>query len=155
MLLDFNWRKTIYNASPIRVLIVDDSKPWMNFVHSMLDKESDVRIVGTAFDGYEAVAQAQILQPSLVLMDISLPKLSGIEAARRITSLVPGTKIIFVSQHRESGVVQAAMGAGGQGYVVKMDVVRELVQAMNSVVLGYRYFSTGLLGLDLPDTTEM
>lgn len=141
--------------SPVRVLLVDDFRPWLNFVHKLLDKVLDLQIVGVAFDGNEAVRQAQLLRPDLVLMNINLPLTSGIDAARQIIRLVPESRIIFLSQKSDPAVVQAAIAAGGQGYVVKLDVCRELVQAMEAVVEGKRYFSQGLLNLDLTEARLM
>lgn len=120
----------------------------------MLARQLEMRIVGFAADGKEAVAEAQSLQPDLILMDISLPTLSGIEAARQIMRLVPKAKIIFVSQHRESVVIQTALAAGGWGYIAKMDAGRELLPAMTAVVEGKRYVSSGLPAVDLAETPD-
>jgi len=120
----------------------------------MLAKELDMRIVGFALDGKEAVAQAQTLQPDLILMDISLPTQSGIEAARQIMRLVPEAKIIFVSQHRESVVIETALAAGGWGYITKMDAGRELLPAMTAVVEGKRYVSSGLPAVDSTESPD-
>ena len=141
--------------SPVRVLIVDDFKPWLDFLKSLLEKVEGMTIVGTASDGVEAVLRARTLTPDLVLMDVSLPRLSGIEATSEIIRLVPDVKILFVSQHRETVIVQTAIAAGGKGYVVKLDAGTELLPAMESIVQGKRYFSRGLLGLELTETTEM
>jgi two-component system, NarL family, nitrate/nitrite response regulator NarL len=142
-------------TSPVHVLIVDDFKPWLDFVHKLLDNVPDLRIVGVAFDGDEAITQAQLLRPDLVLMDISLPLTSGLDAARQIIRLVPDSRIIFVSQKSEPVLVQAAIAAGGRGYVVKLDVCRELLLAMEAVVEGKRYFSRGLLDFDFTETKVM
>lgn len=143
---------TINKSSPIRVLVVDDFKPWLTFINAMLARELDMRIVGVALDGEDAVAQALTLQPDLILMDISLPIKSGIEAARQILRLVPQTKIIFLSQNRESVVVRTALATGGHGYIVKTDACRELLPAMEVVVQGKRYLSRALSGFDLAET---
>lgn len=139
----------------VRVLIVDDYKPWVNFVLKFLDDVPGLRIVGVALDGDEAIIQTQLLRPDLVLMDISLPSRNGIDAARQIIRFVPGSRIIFVSQKYEPPLVQAAIAAGGQGYVVKVDVAGELLQAIEAVVEGRRYFSRRLLDPDLTETRVM
>lgn len=139
----------------VRVLIVDDYKPWVNFVLKFLDDVPGLRIVGVALDGDEAIIQTQLLRPDLVLMDISLPLRNGIDAARQIIRFVPGSRIIFVSQKYEPPLVQAAIAAGGQGYVVKVDVAGELLQAIEAVVEGRRYFSRRLLDPDLTETRVM
>lgn len=139
----------------VRVLIVDDYKPWVNFVLKFLDEVPGLRIVGVALDGDEAIIQTQLLRPDLVLMDISLPLRNGIDAARQIIRFVPGSRIIFVSQKYEPPLVQAAIAAGGQGYVVKVDVANELLPAIEAVVEGRRYFSRRLLDPDLTETRVM
>jgi two-component system nitrate/nitrite response regulator NarL len=126
---------------PVRVLVVDDFEPWLRFVKAALYQESDMQIVGTAPDGLEAVAKAQVLQPDLILMDISLPALNGIEATRKISRLVPDAKIIFLSLEKEPEIVKSALAAGGRGYIAKLDAHRELPSAMKVVADGNRYVS--------------
>ena len=133
---------------PIRILVVDDFKPWLSFLLTMLEREATMLVVGSAMDGREAVAQAESLQPDLVIMDISLPSLNGIESARQIVRTLPKVKVIFLSQHRDPVVVQTAIAAGGHGYVVKIDARAELVPAIETVAEGRRYFSRGLLTSD-------
>lgn len=144
----------IKKTSLVRILVVDDFKPWLSFINTMLAREVDLQIVGFASDGRDAVAQAQALQPDLILMDISLPTLSGIEATRQIMRLVPKAKVIFVSQHREPVVARTALAAGGRGYLIKMDAGRELLSAVEAVVQGKRYLSSGLSGVELIETPD-
>jgi two-component system, NarL family, nitrate/nitrite response regulator NarL len=127
--------------SEVRVLVVEDFEPWLSFVKAALYEEPGMQIVGTAPDGLEAVAKARVLQPDLILMDISLPALNGIEAARRITRLVPAAKIIFLSLENEPEVVESALAAGGRGYIAKSDAHRELPSGMRVVADGNRYVS--------------
>ena len=141
--------RSMCKAPPIRILLVDDFKPWRSFVLTMLEKEPAMLVVGTAMDGREAVERAENLQPDLILMDVSLPSLNGIESARQITRTVGKAKIIFLTQYRDPVVVQSAIAAGGQGYVVKIDAVAELAQAIEAVAQGRRYFSRGLLDSDI------
>jgi DNA-binding NarL/FixJ family response regulator len=91
-----------------RVLVVDDYEPFRQFVCSTLGKVPGLRIVGHASDGVEAVRKAEELQPELILMDIGLPSLSGIEAARRIRQLAPMSKVLFLSQETSRDVVEEA-----------------------------------------------
>ena len=139
----------------VRILVVDDFKPWLDFLNKFFEQKNGMIIVGTALDGPEAILQAQALQPDLILMDVNLPRLSGIEATREIIRLLPDAKILFVSQYRETAMVQTAIAAGGYGYVLKLDAGSELVPAMAAVAQGKRYFSRGLLGLELNETKEM
>ena len=110
----------------------------------LLDKESGAQIVGMAMDGLEAVAQAQSLQPDLVLMDVGLPKLNGIETARQIRSIVPNSKIIFVSSHESLDYVEEALRVGASGYVLKAKAGSDLARAVEAAFQGKRFVSSGL-----------
>lgn len=110
------------SASSIRVLVVEDFEPFRRSVCSILDKNLDLQIVGEASDGLEAISKAARLQPDLILLDVGLPSLNGIEAARRIRKLSPKSKIIFVTQESAYEVVQEAFNLGAWGYVVKTRV---------------------------------
>jgi len=94
----------------------------------------------------EAVREAQRLQPDLILLDIRLPTLNGIEAARRIHELSPISKIVFVTQESSPDVVQEALGLGALGYVVKTDAGRELIAAVEAVREGRLFVSAGVAG---------
>jgi DNA-binding NarL/FixJ family response regulator len=120
--------------SVVRILLVDDNECWRNFASSMLRQEALFEIVGEVADGLEAVTMAQQLKPTVVLMDIGLPGLNGIEASKRIKGLVPKAKIIFVSAESDPDVVGAALSIGASGYILKSDAGRKLVIGINSVV---------------------
>ena len=105
-----------------------------------------MRVIGVASDGLEAVLKTEALQPDLILLDIGLPKLNGIEAARRIRSAAPESKILFLSQEGDLDVARAALSAGGHGYVVKSDAEDELIAAIEMVMEGKRYVSRTLAG---------
>ena len=92
-------------------------------------------------DGFKAVLKAKELQPDLVLLDIGLPMLDGIGAARQIREIAPKSKILFLSQELDPGVARAALNAGGHGYVVKLDADRELLPAVEAVMLGKKFVS--------------
>ena len=126
-------------TSSCRVLVVEDSEPFRKFVCSMLRKRPELAIVGEVTDGLEAVQQAQQLQPNLIVLDIGLPSLNGIEAARRIRKLSPESKILFASQQSSIDVVAEALGAGAQGYVVKTDAARELLDGVSTVLRGAQF----------------
>ncbi len=93
----------------MRVLVVEDSAPFWPFIRSTLAERPDVQVIGEVADGLEAVQKAELLEPDLVLLDIGLPTLNGIEAARQIRKLAPASKIIFVSQESSCEVVQGAL----------------------------------------------
>lgn len=117
----------------VRVLLVDDYEPWRQFVCSVLQKRPELEIVGEVADGLEAVQQAGELHPDVILLDIGLPTLNGIEAARRLRRTSPEVKILFVTQESSADVVEEALSTGAQGYVVKTNA-SDLLSAMNAVL---------------------
>ena len=133
-------------TSSIRVLVVDDSEPFRRLVCSTLQNKLELRTIVEASDGVEAIELAQALQPDLILLDIGLPKLNGIEAARRIRELAPRSKILFISQESSVDIVQAAFSIGALGYVVKMDAGRELPIAVKAVLRGERFVGIRFAG---------
>jgi DNA-binding NarL/FixJ family response regulator len=132
--------------SPYRALVVDDFEPWRKFVCSALKHHLHSWFVSEAGDGPTAVQMAKALQPHLILLDIGLPGLNGIEAAYRIRALSPQSKIIFVSEQRDPDIADAALGTGARGYVVKSDAGGELLAAVNAVLDGKRFVSARLEG---------
>lgn len=125
----------------IRVLVVDDYRPWRRFVLSTVNKTSGMKVVGEAADGVEAIARAVELRPDLILLDIGLPNLSGIEVARRLGEMLPGTKLIFLTQYRDEDVMAHCFSHGAMGYVVKGDAGNELLPAVEAVMQGTEYIS--------------
>ena len=130
-------------SSSIRVLIVDDYAPWHRFVWWTLQKQPELQVIGEVSDGSEAVRKAQLL-PDLILLDIGLPTLNGIEAARRIREHVPKSKILFVSGNYSVDVVEAALSTGADGYVVESGGASELLPAMEAVLQGKQFVSASL-----------
>jgi DNA-binding NarL/FixJ family response regulator len=137
----------------VRIILVDDFKPWRRFVAALLGENPDWQIVSEASDGLEAVQKAEELRPDLILLDISLPKLNGIEAAESIRKIAPDSKILFVSENRDSDIATAALSAGGQGYLVKSDGATELLVAVETVLDGKRFISSTFVGFEF-DTLE-
>lgn len=131
--------------TPTRILVVDDYEPWHRFVSATLGSEPELQIIAQASDGLEAVQQAQDLRPDIVLLDIGLPSLNGIEAARRICDVCPA-KIVFVSENRSPDIAEEALNTGASGYVVKSDAAGELVAAVKAVLEGKRFISASLAG---------
>jgi DNA-binding NarL/FixJ family response regulator len=128
-------------SSIIRILIADDFKHWRRQVQLLLRARSELQIIAETSDGLEAIREAEVLKPDLVLLDISLPKLNGIEAARRIRQRSPGSRIVFLSQNSDPEIVQAALSTGAEGYVYKSDAQSELLPALNAVLLGKPFVS--------------
>jgi DNA-binding NarL/FixJ family response regulator len=128
-----------------RILVVEDYEPFRRFICSTLSKEPGFQICEVA-DGLEAVKKAEELQPELILLDIGLPSLNGIEAARRIRKLLPESKILFVSQESSADVVQEALASGALGYVIKVHAGSELLPAVEAVLQGRQFVSSELSG---------
>jgi DNA-binding NarL/FixJ family response regulator len=127
----------------VRILVVEDFEAWRRFISSMVEKEPQLRIICEVSDGLEAVQKAKELKPDLILLDLGLPKLNGIDAARQIRRFTPKSKILFLSQESSAAVVQEALGIG-TGYVVKADAGRELLPAVKAVMLGEQFLSSRL-----------
>ena len=129
-----------------RVLVVEDSEPFRKFICSTLGKRPELQIVGEATDGLQAVQTAEELEPDLVVLDIGLPSLNGIEVARRIRNVSTQCKILFVTQEPSADVVQAALGTGAHGYIVKTDAGSELVEGVNAVLGGDQFVGRRFAG---------
>ena len=132
--------------SSFRVLVVDDYEPFRRFIGSTLEKRPDLQVVGEASDGLEAVQKAEELQPDLIVLDIGLPTLNGIEVARRIRKLCPECKILFMTQESSVDLAQEAFSLGAMGYVVKAHAGTELLAALGEVCQGRQFVSGGLSG---------
>ena len=132
--------------TPSTVLVVEDFEPFRRFICSTLRKRPEFQIVEEATDGLEAVQKAEELQPDLIMLDIGLPSLNGIDAARRIRKLSPKSKILFMSQESSADVVQEALALGALGYVVKAYAGSELLPAVEAVLKGRQFVSSGLSG---------
>jgi DNA-binding NarL/FixJ family response regulator len=130
------------SPSTVRVLVVDDYEPFRRFVCLTLEKDLNLQVVCEASDGLEAVRRAEELKPDLIFLDIGLPTLNGIEAARQIRKLAPESKVIFLSQESSPDVVQAALNSGAWGYVVKARAATDLLAAVEAVLLGKHFVSS-------------
>jgi DNA-binding NarL/FixJ family response regulator len=130
----------------VRILLVDDNEPFRRFVASTLRDRQKLNVVGEAADGLEAVQRAEALQPDLILLDIGLPGLNGLDAARQISKLAPNARIIFLTQESASDVVGEALRLGAWGYVAKVQAGRELLVAVETVLQGQRFVSSSSNG---------
>jgi DNA-binding NarL/FixJ family response regulator len=128
--------------SSIQILLSDDFADWRRQVCLLLQPRPEWQVISEASDGLEAVQKAEELKPDIVLLDIGLPKLNGIEAARRIQQLSPSSKIIFLTQNKDLDIVWAALGTGALGYVRKTDARRELLPAVDAVLRGEQFISS-------------
>jgi DNA-binding NarL/FixJ family response regulator len=131
---------------PIRTIVVDDFEPWRRFVCSTLAAQKAFWVIGEFADGGEAIQGAKESRPDLILLDISLPTVNGIEVARRIRELTPASRILFVTEHRDQDIAEAALNTGATGYLVKSDAAGELLPAIKAVLEGKRFISSSLAG---------
>ena len=119
----------------IQILIVDDFEHWRNSVRSILKGNPWFRVVGEAGDGIEAIAKAAILRPDLVLLDIGMPRMNGIEAAKKIRKACPESKIIFLTQEDSSDIQSAALDTGAVAYLLKSTAASKLLPAIERAML--------------------
>ena len=140
--------------SIVKALVVDDYEPFRRFACSTLAKRQNVQVIGEASDGLAAVRKAEELKPDLIVLDIGLPTLNGIEVARQVRNLCPECKILFMSQVSSAAVAQEAFSLGAMGYVVKAYARRELSAAVEAVCQGRQFVSKGLSGHSFADTTD-
>jgi len=134
-------------GSSVGVLVVDDFAQWRRVVVAAVQGKLGLRVIAEAGDGLEAVDKAADLQPDLVVLDIGLPRLNGIEAAQRIKGASPRSKVLFLTENYSSDVAEAALDTGASGYVVKSAFAREMVPAVEAVLAGRQFLSDKLSAL--------
>jgi DNA-binding NarL/FixJ family response regulator len=125
----------------MRILIADDHGIVREGLKALFEKQADMEVVGEAEDGRSAVEQAEKLSPDVLVMDMSMPNLNGIEATRQIIENNPGTKIIILSMHSDKKIVKDALQAGISGYVLKSHIFNEMLRALEIVTEGGKYLS--------------
>jgi DNA-binding NarL/FixJ family response regulator len=133
---------------PVRILIVEDFEPFRGIICATLKPRPEFHVVGEASDGLEAVQKATELQPDVILLDIGLPNLSGLQAAKLMRVQSPNARIIFVTQEFSAVVVREALRLGGQGFVHKSSAYGDLISAIDTV-LGYKQFVSQGLALNV------
>jgi DNA-binding NarL/FixJ family response regulator len=141
-----------FETATVRILMVDDFEPWRRFLRSTLHKYRRYRIISEVSDGLEAVRKAQELLPDLILLDVGLPTVSGIEVARQIRKFSPKSQILFVSENRSWDIATEVLRVGAGGYVVKLDAGSELLPAMAAVLQGKQFFSASVVRREPADS---
>ena len=125
----------------IKVLLVDDHAVLRDGLRFLLEAEGDMQIIGTAANGQEAVEQATLDCPDVVMMDISMPVMNGIEATKQICAICENTKVVILSMYHTNDYIQRALDAGAAGYLLKDSAGAELVTAIRALHSGKPYFS--------------
>jgi len=138
-------RRVVTILRPLRILVVDDYEPVRRVIRLILQVRDDLQIVGEASDGLDAVQKAKELRPDLILLDIDLPTLNGIQVARRLRDLVPRSKVLFISVESSSDVVREALSLGA-GYVYKLRLTSELLPAIETVLAGKQFIGADIEG---------
>lgn len=135
----------------VRILLADDHEILRSGLRSLINAEPDLEVVGEATNGREALLFAKKLQPDMVLMDISMPELGGIDAIKQLKSIIPESKVLMFTVHEDELLLKKAIRAGASGYVVKRAAESELVNAIHSVLEGNIYIHPTMTRVLLKD----
>jgi two-component system, NarL family, response regulator NreC len=138
---------------PITIILADDHSIFRQGLRALLDKQSSLEVIGEAGNGREAIALVEELSPQVIVMDVGMPDLNGIEATRRIVGKFPKTKVIGLSMHNDKHFVKQMLQAGASGYLLKESIFEELVQAIEAVVNKKGFLSPKIARLVIEDYT--
>ena len=130
-----------HNPKSLRILVVDDHAVFREQVCAFLETQAGFEVICKAGDGLEGIRHAEELQPDVIILDVSMPTLGGIEAAVRIRKVAPTSRIIFLSQHNSEGVAKAALATGAHAFVTKVSAATDLIPAVQAVVQGKTFVS--------------
>ena len=128
----------------IRVLIAEDHQTVREGLELILNTQSDIEVVGEAGDGQAAVEMAKALNPDIVIMDVSMPRLNGLKATRELQRSLPNVKVLTLTRHNDDGYLQQLLRAGVSGYVLKQSPSTELLQAIRAIAAGRQYLDSAL-----------
>jgi two-component system response regulator NreC len=131
----------------IRILLADDHRIMRDGLHALLMNESDIEVVAESSDGREALELTRSVKPDIVIMDMCMPGLNGIDATRQILSLDSSIKVLALSMYADKRFIMGALAAGASGYVLKDCAFEELVKAIHTVIEGKTYLSQGILDI--------
>jgi DNA-binding NarL/FixJ family response regulator len=129
-----------------RLVLADDNRQFRQYLRALLDKDPGLTVMGEAEDGWAATRLARELEPDVVIMDVVMPTMTGVEATRQIVASLPRTKVLALSVHADRRFVEAMLDAGASGYLLKDHVFTELSLAILTVVTGQTYFSPEIAG---------
>lgn len=136
----------VITVCKVRIVVAEDTELWRDYISSMLLQEPSFEIICEVVDGLQAVQAAEQHQPTIALLDIGLPRLTGIDAARSIKALSPNTAVLFLSGEQDVEVIQTALDLGS-GYVLKSDAASDLIAAIHAVARGDTFISRQLTGV--------
>ncbi len=131
------------DLTEVRILIVDDNAAWRRFLVEELQRQS-IQVVGTAEDGLFAIEQTRVLKPSVILMDVWMPRLNGLEATRAVGKFAPAAQVLILTNNDDAEVVQAALAAGARGYLLKSYAATELTAAIGAILNGSVFIGSGV-----------
>lgn len=137
--------------TPIRILLADDHNVMRAGLRLLLERQSGFKVTGEASDGRQAVEQAEATKPDVVVLDIAMPNLGGIEAAQRISAMLPQARIIILSMHSDESYVLRALKAGAKGYLLKDSAENDLIEAIRAVSQGKAFFSPEISNILVED----
>lgn len=126
----------------LKILVADDHEIVRQGMRSMLEAQRDCQVVGEAADGRQAVAMTKDLNPDVVILDIGMPSLNGLEATRQILKLRPQTKVLILTMHESDSIIREVLDAGARGYILKTDAGRDLVTAVDSLRRNKTFFTS-------------
>jgi len=131
---------------PYRIILADDHVMFRQGIRNILEKNSEIEVIGEACDGLELLGLLKEMTPDMVILDISMPNLRGLEATREIKMILPEVKVLILSMHRDTEYVHSAISAGAQGYLLKEDADTELFASIEKIRKEGRYISPLLFG---------
>ena len=143
--------ETLVETKNIRILLADDHNIMRRGLRLLLERQPGFEVVGEAADGRQAVERAEATKPDVVVLDIAMPNMSGIEAAQRISASLPQTAIVILSMHSDEGYVLRALKAGAKGYVLKDSAENDLIEAIKAVGEGKAFFSPEISNILVED----
>lgn len=126
----------------VKILIADDHEVVRRGLRELLETRPNWKVCGEATDGHDAISKARLMKPDVIVLDITMPKMNGLEATRQIIKAVPRTEVLVLTMHESGSIVRDILSAGARGYVLKSDAGRELIMAIDSLIEHKPYFTS-------------